>query len=77
MRNSLGGNIRLNRLIDRLFESPAITISQFAEMCDVHYNTARADINRLVNANILTKSDIQARPKIFFASSILDIAYGD
>lgn len=75
--NQAGGNIRLNRLIDHLFESPAITISQFAEMCGIHYNTARADIERLVSTNILIESDIQARPKIYFASNILEIAYGD
>ena len=75
--NQAGGNIRLNRLIDHLFESPAITIPQFAEMCATHYNTARADIERLVGINILVESDIQARPKIYFASNILEIAYGD
>jgi Fic family protein len=75
--NQAGGNIRLNRLMDHLFESPVITISQFAEMCGVQYNTARTDIERLVSSNILVESDIQARPKIYFASSILDIAYGD
>jgi Fic family protein len=73
--NQAGGNIRLNRLIDHLFESPAITISQFAEMCGIHYNTARADIERLVSNKILIESNIQARPKIYFASNILEIAY--
>ncbi|MCG8367602.1 MAG: Fic family protein, partial [Pseudanabaenales cyanobacterium] len=75
--NQAGGNIRLNHLIDHLFESPAITIPQFAEMSGIHYNTARADIERLVSTNILIESDIQARPKIYFASNILEIAYGD
>jgi Fic family protein len=72
-----GGSVRLNRLIDYLFESPAISVSQVAEICDVQYNTARADINRLINANILVESDITARPKIYFAPDILEIAYGD
>lgn len=75
--NLAGGNIRLNRLIDYLFESPAVTIPQFAEMCEIRYNTARADISRLVSANILIESDVLARPKIYFAPDILDIAYGD
>ncbi|MDG2992186.1 Fic family protein [Candidatus Synechococcus calcipolaris G9] len=72
-----GGNIRLNRLIEHLFESPAITVSQFAKMCGIQYNTARADIVRLVNINILSESDIVARPKIYFAPDILEIAYGE
>lgn len=75
--NQGGGNIRLNQLIEHLFESPAITIPQFADMCGIHYNTARADIERLLEANILTESDMQARPRIYFASEILDIAYSD
>ncbi|MBD2369542.1 MULTISPECIES: Fic family protein [Leptolyngbya] len=74
--NHTGGNIRLSRLVDHLFESPAITVSQFSDMCGIQYNTARADIYRLVNANILVESDIVARPKIYFAPDILDIAYG-
>lgn len=75
--NQAGGNVRLNRIVDRLFESPAINASQVAEICAIQYNTARSDINRLVNAKILVESDILARPKIYFAPDILEIAYGD
>lgn len=71
------GNIRLNRLIEHLFESPAITIPQLATMCGISYPTARADLERLMNVNILIESDISERPKIYFASDILEIAYGD
>ncbi|MGF1515129.1 MAG: Fic family protein [Elainellaceae cyanobacterium] len=72
-----GGDIRLNRLIDHLFESPAITIPQFSKMSGKHYNTARSDIERLASAGILQESDFQKRPKIYFALDILEIAYGD
>ena len=75
--NQTGGSLRLNQLIDYLFESPAITVSQAAKVCNVGYNTARSDIERLVKAQILVESDIQARPKIYFASQILEIAYVD
>jgi Fic family protein len=75
--NQVGGNIRLHRLIDHLFESPVITVSQFAKICDIHYNTARSDIERLVKANILVEYDEVQRPKIYFASSIFKIAYDD
>lgn len=71
------GNIRLNRLIEHLFESPAITIPQLAQMCSITYPTARADLERLVNVGILIESDMSERPKIYFASNILEIAYGD
>lgn len=72
-----GGNVRLNKLLDYLFESPAITVSQVTEICGVRYNTARSDIARFIKANILAESDISTRPKIYFAPRILDIAYGD
>lgn len=72
-----GGNIRLNRLIEHLFESPAITISQLAKMCDISYPTARTDIERLVSGEILMESDISERPKIYFAPRIIDIAFND
>ncbi len=72
-----GGSFRLNRLIDHLFESPAVTIPQLAQMCKVSYPTARTDIERLVVANILVESDMIERPRVYFAPEILDIAYGD
>lgn len=72
-----GGNVRLNRLLDYLFESPAVTVAQVSEICGVQYNTARGDISRFINANILAESDISTRPKIYFAPEILDIAYSD
>lgn len=72
-----GGNIRLHQVIEHLFESPAITARQLAEICDVSNPTARADIDRLNYAGILTESDISARPRIYFASDILEIAFKD
>jgi Fic family protein len=72
-----GGNIRLNRLIDHLFESPAITIPYLATMCEISYHTARTDIERLVNADILKEANTQTRPKVYFASEIVTIAYDD
>jgi Fic family protein len=51
-----------------------MTISQFAEMGKISYNTARTDIEHLGSTNILIESDIQARPQIY---NVLEIAYGD
>ncbi|MBR8829672.1 MAG: hypothetical protein N5P05_001378 [Chroococcopsis gigantea SAG 12.99] len=75
--NKCRGNIRLNRLIDHLFESPAITISQLAIMCDISYPTARTDIERLISVEILVDSDMSERPRIYFAPHILEIAFND
>ena len=72
------GNMRLNRLVDYLFErSPAITSAQAAEFCNTTDPTARADIQRLVTIGILTESTITRRPKISIAPAIFKILFGD
>lgn len=73
----VGGNIRLNKILDHLFESSAITIPQLVEMFKISYPTAKGDLKRLIKANILVESNLQNRPKIYFAPKILEIAYGD
>lgn len=75
--SKVGGHIRLNQLIDHLFESPVINIPQLSAMCKISYPTAKADIERLLDAGILVESEIQARPTIYFAADIVDIAFGD
>lgn len=72
-----GGNVRLNQIIEHLFESPAINIPFLAKLCDVSYHTARSDIDRLVNVGILHQSNISKRPKIYFAPHILKIVFDD
>ncbi len=71
------GNVRLNILVEYLFESQAVTIKQLSEMCKTSYPTAAKDIERLVTVGILAKSNISTRPKIYFAPHILDIIFGD
>ena len=72
-----GGSVRLNQIIEHLFESPAINIPFLAKICDVSYPTARSNIERLVNVGILKQSGISERPKIYFAPHILEIVFGD
>lgn len=71
------GNTRLNTLVDRLFEVPAITIPQVKELLNVSYPTAKNDIDLLVKMNILTESKAKQRPKIFLSPEIINIAFGD
>lgn len=70
-----GGSIRLNKLIEHLFKTPVIFVSYHAKMCNVAYNTARQDINRLVQVGILTASENNKRPRYFFALGIIDIIF--
>ena len=70
------GSARLHRVIDRLFVSPAVTIPQLRRLCGVAYQTAKADVQRLVDVGILTAFP-NVRPKTFTAPEILKIAYGE
>jgi Fic family protein len=71
-----GGSIRLSGLVERLFESPYISITEAAAVFGVHYQTAQKDLDRLAEVGVLR--EIQGlRPKTYFAPELYDIAYGD
>ena len=71
------GSIRLHKIIDKLFESPAVSIPQISKMFDITYPTASNDIKLLVKQNILVKGNFTSRPKIFLSPEIINIAYRD
>lgn len=71
------GSIRLHKIIDKLFESPAVSIPQITKMFDITYPTANNDINLLIKQNILVKGSLSSRPKIFLSPEIINIAYRD
>lgn len=72
-----GGSIRLNKIIDELFEYPVISVPQIAEVNRISYPTAKSDIVNLVNAGILDEFNVESRPKLFLADEIFDIAFLD
>ena len=77
---TVGGSYRLNAIVDTLFESPAQTIPGIMRQFGVTYRTARLDVERLENANIMKQIDTEIynkRPKVFFAPEILIITYED
>lgn len=74
---SCGGSIRVPRIIDRLLHSPVVTIPRIADMFEVSYPTAKADIDTLVKCGILVASEATARAKLFAAPEIMRIAYGN
>jgi Fic family protein len=75
--STCGGSIRLHKIIEKLFESPAITIPIIAKMFDTSYPTAKSDIELLIKHNILVQSDSEVRPKIFLSPEIIRVAYRD
>ncbi|MGI0492336.1 Fic family protein [Alkalinema pantanalense CENA528] len=73
-----GGNIRLTRLIEYLFDnSPAVTIAKVGQLCSVTTPTATSDVNRLVSTGILVESQLSTRPKVYIAPQIFKIIFDD
>jgi Fic family protein len=57
----------LGTLTDALFETPVITISRAATSLGVTHRSARLNIDKLVQAGILTEVGDRARNKLFLA----------
>jgi Fic family protein len=69
---------RTHELVERLFENEIVTIGDVAEMFDVTPPTARADIDRLVAADVLRPlKRPRIKPQYFIAHDIARIAYVD
>jgi cell filamentation protein, protein adenylyltransferase len=62
----------LGQIVDLLFEQPAITIPLAAERLNIAYNGAKNNINRLVEHGILIPTSTSRRPRVFFASEIVN-----
>jgi len=70
------GSPRTSRIIEGLFSTPIVRAAHLRQTMGVSYPTARADIDRLVKAGILTPLS-EGRPRAFYAPSIFDIAYAE
>jgi Fic family protein len=70
----VGGSIRLNRIVEDIFNSPFIRIADLPEKLGVTYPTAKSDIDRLVDAGILSELE-NVTPKTFYAPEVFNIAY--
>jgi DeoR/GlpR family transcriptional regulator of sugar metabolism len=64
----------LNTIVDGIFDSPFVQISELARKLSVHYQTAQADLERLRQANILTVLP-KYRPKTYFATEVFSVSY--
>lgn len=68
---------QLDRLLDLLFEKPAITAAQAAAALDTSFNTAQKHIERLASAGILTEHRSPGRGRVFLAREIVAIIEAD
>ncbi len=68
------GSPRTHQIIQDLFDSPYVRVSDISKKFDVVYFTAKSDLIKLEEAGILQElKDI--RPKTYFSPEILSIAY--
>jgi Fic family protein len=67
---------RTHRMIDKLFITPVVSITSTAKDFDVDYQTAKKDLEKLVEAEIL-KELKDHRPRTFYAPEIMSVAYDE
>jgi len=70
----VGGTVRLSQIVEDIFHSPFVRVAALSRRLDVTYPTAKADLERLVQAGILRELPMIA-PKTYFAPDIFNIAY--
>jgi len=71
-----GGSVRLSKQVDRLFFRPVITVTQYRELYNVSYPTARADLKRLESHGIV--KELEGLEVIsYYCQPIYNITYED
>jgi Fic family protein len=70
------GSIRMERIISALFGHPIVRVSSLCKKEGITYPTAQADIDRLVELNILKPIE-GIRPKCYYSPEIYEIAYAE
>jgi len=70
----VGGSVRLNQIVESVFYSPFVRVADLPDQLGVTYPTAKADVDRLVQAGILKVVD-GATPRTFYAPEVFDVAY--
>ncbi len=69
-----GGSIRLSQIVDDIFQSPFVRITDLTERLGVTYPTAKADVDRLVAADILQELP-NTYPKTYYAPEVFRVSY--
>jgi Fic family protein len=67
----------LHKLVDVLFSSPALTISQAAQILGVTYRSAQQNVERLVALGILREVTGRKRNRVFICDEIIRAVEGE
>lgn len=68
-----GSSAALGLVVEQLFATPVVTISSMSKSMRYSYQTARNNMNRLVEVGILSEHRASTRPMLYVARDILDI----
>lgn len=71
-----GGSVRLHQIVDQLFQSPFLRVADLARRLEVTYPTAKSDIDRLMNLQILHELPATSL-KTFYSPDLFNLAYED
>jgi Fic family protein len=71
-----GGSVRLLQIVEGIFHSPFIRVADLPARLGVTYPTAKADIDRLVDSNILRELP-DTYPKTYFAPEVFAVSYDE
>ncbi len=72
----VGGSVRLNQIVESIFYSPFVRVADLPEKLAVTYPTAKADVQRLVDASIL-KELPNITPRTYYATEVFNVAYDE
>jgi len=72
----VGGDIRLTQIVEDIFQSPFIRVASLPAKLQITYPTAKKDIERLVEAGILSELE-NLSPKTYYAPDVFNIAYAE
>ncbi len=64
---------KLLQLVDELFQTPAVRVQRAANMLDLTLNAAQANIDKLVQAKVLTEITGKERNRVYLATEIAKI----
>ena len=70
----VGGHVRLNLIIDAIFDSPFVRVVDLQRQLGISYPTAAKDVERLVQAEILSELET-IYPKTFYSKEVFRVAY--
>ncbi len=73
---SAGRSANLLNVLDRLFDTPVLSIPQIAEHLGVTYRAAQMNVATLLDAGVLEELPYTSNPKFYAARGILNIISG-